>query len=134
MSTSDDELIESRSEHPRYISTYTTEDGTHHFCEGVARRGYRSLVWDGDPTTEVSYDHSRHVIQMTTEGQETARFDDRPQRFLFMERDPSTGKIRPAMEWGSPVYYHLAKETDTAADEDGNEPQVNTDENLEQWN
>ena len=37
-------------------------------------------------------------------------FDDRPSRFLLMDRDPKTKKVKPVMEWGNPVYYYLASE------------------------
>ncbi len=53
---------------------------------------------------------ARHVIQINQEGEETAEFDDRPARFLFMERNPCTGKVAPVLENGRPVYYYLASD------------------------
>ena len=117
MSTPDEELTESRSNHSRYVSTYTTEDGTRHFADGVARRRFREIVDDRDPKVEVGYDRSRHIIQIAQEGEETAEFDDRPARFLLMERDPKTNTVKPVMEWGNPVYYYLASEAGDAGGE-----------------
>ncbi len=112
MSMSDDELIQSRSDHPRYVSRSTSHEDGDQFAEGDARRRFRAIVADRDPKVEVSYDRSRHIIQIAQEGGETAEFDDRPARFLFMERDSETGKMKPEMEWGNPVYYHLAREAE----------------------
>jgi len=110
MSTSEEEFLGSRSSHPKYVFRYTSHEDGDQFAEGVARRRSRAIVDDRDPKVEVSYDHARHIVQIAQEGGETSEFDDRPVRFLFMERDPETGKTKPAMEWGSPVYYHLARE------------------------
>jgi len=112
MTTPDDQLIQSRSDHPRCVSRYTSHEEGDQFAEGVARRKFRAIVDDRDPKVEVSYDRSRHNIEIAREGEETAEFDDRTARFLFMEHDSETGKIKPAMEWGSPVYYHLAREAE----------------------
>ena len=112
MSTPEEELAESRSSHPKYVFRYTSHEHADQFAEAVARRRFRAIVDDRDPKVEVSYDRSRHIIQIAQEGGETSEFDDRPVRFLFMERDPETGKTKPAMEWGSPVYYHLAREAE----------------------
>ncbi len=112
MSKPEEEFPGSRTNHPKYVSTYTSEDGTRHFAECVERRRFRAIVDDRVPKVEVSYDRSRHIIQIAQEGGEAAEFDDRPARFLFMERDPETGKTKPAMEWGSLVYYHLAREAE----------------------
>jgi len=112
MTTPDDQLIQSRSDHPRCVSRYTSHEEGDQFAEGVARRKFRAIVDDRDPKVEVSYDRSRHIIQIAREGEETAEYDDRTARFLFMEHDSETGKTKPAMEWGSPVYYHLAREAE----------------------
>jgi len=112
MSKPEEEFPGSRTNHPKYVSTYTSEDGTRHFAECVARRKFRAIEDDRDPKVGVSYDRSRHIIQIAQEEGETAEFDDRPARFLFMEHDSQTGKTKPAMEWGSPVYYHLAREAE----------------------
>ena len=112
MSTPEEEFPGSRSSHPKYVFRYTSHEDGDQFAEGDARRRFRAIVDDRDPKVEVSYDRSRHIIQIAQEGGETAEFDDRPARFLFMERDSQTGKMKPAMEWGSPVYYHLAREAE----------------------
>jgi len=112
MSTPEEGSHGPRSNHPRYVFRYTSHEGGDKFAEGVARRRFREIVDDGDPKVEVSYDRSRHIIQIAQEEGQTAEFDDRPARFLFMEHDSQTGKTKPAMEWGSPVYYHLAREVE----------------------
>jgi len=75
----------------------------------------RSALPGDGPEAEVAYDHARHAIQITQEGGETAEFADRPERFLFMEIDPKSNKLKPAMEWGCPVFYHLAREVEGGA-------------------
>jgi len=112
MSTPEEEFPGSRSSHPKYVFRYTSHEDGDQFAQGVARRRFRAIVDDRDPKVEVSYDRSRHIIRIAPEGGETAEFDDRPALFLFMERDPKTGKTKPAMEWGGPVYYHLAREVE----------------------
>ncbi len=112
MSTPEEEFAESRSSHPKYVFRYTSSEEGDKFAQSVARRRTRSALADGDPKVEVAYDRSRHVMQITQEGGETTEFDDRPARFLFMERDPKTKAVKPVMEWGSPVYYHLAREVE----------------------
>jgi hypothetical protein len=112
MSTPEEEFPGSRSNHPKYFFRYTLDGNGDGFAEGVARRGTRSFGAEGAPKLEVDYDRSRHVIKITQEGEETAEFDDRPARFLLMDRDPKTGKSKPVMEWGNPVYYHLAREVE----------------------
>jgi len=112
MSTPEEEFPWSRSINPKYMFIYTRHEDGDQFAEGVARRRFRAIVDDRDPKVEVSYDRSRHIIRIAQEVGETADFDDRPARFLFMEHDSETGKTKPAMEWGSPVYYHLAREAE----------------------
>jgi hypothetical protein len=112
MSTPEQGSSGSGSNHPKYVIRYTCDGGGDAFALGIARRGPRSsgAEADGEPTVEVAYDRSRHVIQITEPGGETAEFDDRPARFLFMHRDPKTKKVKPVMERGNPVYYYLARE------------------------
>jgi len=112
MSTPEEEFLGSRSNHPKYVSRYTSHEDGDQFAEGVARRKFRAIVDDRDPKVEVDYDRSRHVIKITQEGGETAEFDDRPARFLLMECDPGTKKVKPVLEWGDPVYYYLAREVE----------------------
>ncbi len=82
-----------------------------YFAEGVARRRFWSALAGNEPNGEVAFDRSRHVIQITREGEETAEFEDRPARFLLMDRDPQTKTVKPVLESGNPVYYYLASET-----------------------
>jgi len=112
MSTPEQEFPGSRSNHPKYVFRYTCNGEGEKFAQDIARSRFRAIVDDRDPKVEVSYDRSRHIIQIAQEGGETAEFDDRPARFLFMEHDSEWGKTKPAMEWGSPVYYHLAGEAE----------------------
>jgi len=112
MSTPEEEFPGSRSSHPKYVFRYTSHEDGDQFAEGVARRRSRAIVDDRDPKVDVSFDRSRHIIQIAQEGGESAEFDDRPARFLFMEHDSETGKTKPAMEWGCPVYYYLAREAE----------------------
>ncbi len=110
MSTPEEEFLATRSNHPKYVFRYTSHEGGDKFAEGVARRRTRSFGAEGAPKLEVDYDRSRHVIKITQEGEKPAEFDDRPARFLLMDRDPKTKKVKPVMEWGNPVYYYLASE------------------------
>ncbi len=110
MSPPDEEFTASRSNHPKYVFRYTSHEGGDKFAEGVARRRTRWVLFGDEPRLEVAYDRSRHVIQITQEGEKTAEFDSRPARFLLMESDLKTRKLKPVMEWGNPVYYHLASE------------------------
>ena len=110
MSTPEEGSHGPRSNHPRYVLRYTLSGEGDKFAEGVARRRTRSFGSEGAPKLEVDYDRSRHVIQITQEGEETAEFDNRPARFLLMDRDPETKKVKPVLEWGNPVYYYLARE------------------------
>ncbi len=114
MSTRKEECFQPRSNHPRYVLRYTCSvdggDTCELFAEGVAHRGTRAVLFGDEPKLEVAYDPSRHLIQISQEGEDTAEFDDRPARFLCMDRDPSIGKIAPVLERGRPVYYYLAAE------------------------
>jgi hypothetical protein len=110
MSTPEEEFPESISNHTKYMFIYTCNGDGDGCAEGIARRRTRSELADGEPTVQVAYDRWRHLIQITQEGGETAEFDDRPVRFLLMDRDPKTKTLKPVMEWGNPVYYYLASE------------------------
>ena len=112
MSTPEEESPGSRSNHPKYVFRYTCLGEGEKFAQGIARRRTRSFEADGAPRLEVDYDRSRHVIKITQEGEKTAEFDDRPARFLLMDREPETKKVKPVMEWGNPVYYYLAREVE----------------------
>ncbi len=63
-----------------------------------------------EPKVDVAYDRSRHVIQTTQEGGKTAEFEDRPARFLVMDRNPVTKALEPVLIRGEPLYYYLARE------------------------
>ncbi len=112
MRTPEEEFPGPRSNHPRYVYRYTGSldggDTCEMFAEGVADRRTRVVLFGDEPKLEVAYDCSCHVIQINQEREETAEFDVRPARFLFMERNTFTGKIAPVLERGRPVYYYLA--------------------------
>ena len=110
MSMWEEEFLGSRSNHPKYLFRYTRHEDGDQFAQGVARRKFRALVDDRDPKVEVSYDRSRHIIQIAQEGGETAEFEDRPARFLLMDRDPVTKALEPVIIRGEPLYYYLARE------------------------
>ena len=112
MSTPEEGSPGSRSIYPKYVFRYTCHGEGEGFAEGIARRRTRSFEPDGAPKLEVDYERSRHVIKITQEGEKTAEFDDRPARFLLMDREPETKKVKPVMEWGNPVYYYLAREVE----------------------
>ncbi len=97
MSTPEEEFLGSRSNHPKYVFRYTCHVEGEKFAQGGARRRTRSFEADDAPKLEVDYERSRHVIKITQEGEKTVVFDDRPARFLFMERDPETKKVKPVM-------------------------------------
>jgi hypothetical protein len=63
-----------------------------------------------EPKVEVAYDRARHVIKITQPGGKTAEFDDRPVRFLVMDRNPVTKALEPVIIRGEPLYYYLARE------------------------
>ena len=115
MSTPEEEFLGPRSNHPKYVLRYTVNGEDDRFAEGVARRRTRSFGAESAPRLDIDYDRSRHVIQIAQEGEKKSEFDDRPARLLFMECDPVTGKMKPAMDWGNPVYYYLAREVEGGA-------------------
>jgi len=110
MSTPEEGSSVPRSNHPKYVVGYTCHGEVDKFAEGTAGRWARSFGADGGPKVEVAYDRSRHVIQITQAGGETAEFDDRPARFLLMDRDPVTKALEPVIIRGEPLYYYLARE------------------------
>ena len=63
-----------------------------------------------EPKVEVTYDRARHIIKITQPGGKTAEFDDRPVRFLVMDRNPVTKALEPVIIRGEPLYYYLARE------------------------
>ncbi len=95
------EFSGSRSNHPKYVIRYTCDGEGDKFAEGIARRRTRAALAGNEPNVEVAYDRSRHVIQITREGEDTAEFEERPARFLLMDRDPRTKAVKPVLEWGS---------------------------------
>ncbi len=111
MSTPEEGSPGSGSNHPKYVYRYTLNGVGDYFAEGVARRRTRAALAGNEPNVEVAYDRSRHVIQITQEGDDTAEFEDRPARFLLMDRDPRTKAVKPVLECGNPVFYYLASET-----------------------
>ena len=63
-----------------------------------------------DPKADLTYDRSRHVIRIKEKNGKTAEFDDRPVRFLVMDRNPVTKALEPVIIHGQPLYYYLARE------------------------
>ena len=59
---------------------------------------------------EVKFDRARHVIKITHEGGKTAEFEERPIRFLVLDRNPVTKALEPVIIRGEPLYYYLAWE------------------------
>jgi hypothetical protein len=112
MSTPEQGSSGSGSNHPKYVIRYTCHGEGDAFAEGIARRRPPSprADADGEPKVEVAYDRSRHVIQITEPGGETAEFDDRPVRFLVMDRNLVTKALEPVIIRGEPLYYYLARE------------------------
>src|SRR5271166_6411675 len=41
-----------------------------------------------EPKAEITFDRTRHVIKIKEPGGRTLEFDDRPMRFLVMDRNP----------------------------------------------
>jgi len=94
---------------PCTIYTYSSEN------ELVAMWDLRRRPWPAEvaaaaPSVEVTYDRSRHVIRITEQNGKPAEFDDRPERFLLMIRNPVTKALEPVIDFGKPVYYYLARE------------------------
>jgi hypothetical protein len=110
MSTPEEGSPGSRSNHPKYVFRYTLNGNGDKFAHGVARRRTRSFGAEGAPKLEVAYNRARHVIQIAQEGGETAQFDDKPARFLLMDRDPVTRALEPVIIRGERLYYYLARE------------------------
>ena len=46
-----------------------------------------------EPKVDVTHDRSRHVIQITEPGGKIAEFEDRPARFLVMDRNPDGFRV-----------------------------------------
>ena len=79
-------------------------------AESVADRRTRAVLFGDEPKLEVAYDRSRHVIQINQEGEGTAEFDDRPVRFLVMDRNPATKALEPVIIHGEPLHDYLARD------------------------
>ena len=63
-----------------------------------------------EPKVDLTYDRSRHVIRIRETNGKTAEFDDRPVRFLVLDRNPVTKALEPVIIHGEPLYYYLARE------------------------
>ena len=59
---------------------------------------------------EITFDRTRHVIKIKEPSGRTLEFDDRPVRFLVMDRNPVTKALEPVIIRGEPLYYYLARE------------------------
>jgi hypothetical protein len=93
------------------VTTYVYDGNGELIPEDDPRRKRARLVEvEPKPKVEVAYDRSRHVIQIKEPGGKTAEFDDRPVRFLVMDRNPVTKALEPVIIRGEPLYYYLAKE------------------------
>ena len=90
------------------VTTYVYDGNGELILVGDARRKPRPV--EPKPQVEVAYDRSRHVIQIKVPGDKTAEFDDRPVRFLVMDRNPVTKALEPVIIRGEPLYYYLARE------------------------
>ncbi len=64
------------------------------------------------PKVEITRDPARRVIKVTGRDGKTALFEDKPTRFLVMDRNPVTKALEPVIIHGEPLYYYLAREVD----------------------
>ena len=94
---------------PCTIYTYSSENELVAMWD-LHRRPWPAEVAAAVPSVEVTYDRSRHVIRITEQNGKTAEFDDRPERFLLMIRNPVSKALEPVIDFGKPVYYYLARE------------------------
>ncbi len=62
------------------------------------------------PNVEITRDPARRVIKVTGSDGKTALFEDKPVRFLVMDRNPVTKALEPVIIRGEPLYYYLARE------------------------
>ena len=62
------------------------------------------------PNVEITRDPARHVIKITGRDGKTALFEDKPIRYLVMDRNPQTKALEPVIIFGEPLYYYLARE------------------------
>jgi hypothetical protein len=62
------------------------------------------------PKVEITRDPARHVIKITGRDGKTALFEDKPTRYLVMDRNPETKALEPVIISGQPLYYYLARE------------------------
>ncbi len=64
------------------------------------------------PKVEITRDPARRVIKVTGRDGKTALFEDKPTRFLVMDRNPVTKALEPVIIHGEPLYYYLAREVE----------------------
>jgi hypothetical protein len=64
----------------------------------------------GRPAVQLGHDRKKHRLKITTPDGRTAQFEDRPERFLVMARDPKTNTLQPVIVRGEPLYYYLSRE------------------------
>ncbi len=96
-----------------HVITYTYDASGHLISASDAPGGNDKLVTvqpPPEPKVDLTYDRSRHVIRIREPNGKTAEFDDRPVRFLVMDRNPVTKALEPVIIHGQPLYYYLARE------------------------
>ncbi len=93
------------------VTTYVYNGHGELISVSDARRKLARVVEvEPEPKVDVTYDRARHVIQIKVPGGKTAEFEDRPMRFLVMDRNPVTKALEPVIIRGEPLYYYLARE------------------------
>ena len=95
------------------VTTYVYDASGRSISESKARRKPAMHVGGQpppEPKVDLTYDRSRHVIRIREPNGKTAEFDDRPVRFLVMDRNPVTKALVPVIIHGQPLYYYLARE------------------------
>ena len=108
MSTWSAEFDESRREMMTDVTTYVYTGDGELISQSDPPRKPRPV--EVQPEAEVTFDRSRHVIKIKEPGGKTVEFDDRPVRFLVMDRNPVTKALEPVIIRGEPLYYYLARE------------------------
>ena len=63
-----------------------------------------------NPNVGITRDPARRVIKITGRDGKSALFEDKPTRFLVMDRNPLTKALEPVIISGEPLYYYLARE------------------------
>ena len=94
----------SRDPAGRYVLSHKITDPS-----GVITTYVYSL--EQEPTGfSFTHEQAKGLFVLTARDGNVARFRDKPTRFLVVEPDPETGKLRPAVKYGEPVYLYLCRE------------------------